>query len=98
MADFDPKTDVLNNAINEPGWTILDVRNDEELIRDGNLRDAGAKNWVHIPTPEVQAALALSASDFEVSVGFLAKESKHAIRPSTKRQNCQKKTTLSCTV
>ena len=31
MADFDPKTDVLNNAINEPGWTILDVRNADEL-------------------------------------------------------------------
>ena len=41
MSDFDPTTDVLNNAINQEGWTILDVRNDEELVRDGNLRDHG---------------------------------------------------------
>lgn len=97
MSDFDPKTDVLNNAINEPGWTILDVRNDEELTRDGNLRDAGAKNWVHIPTPEVQDALAMSASDFEVSI-TVENIKRHYLRPSTKRQNCQKTATLSSTV
>ena len=38
MADFDPKTDVLNNAINEPGWTILDVRNADELDQGIFLR------------------------------------------------------------
>lgn len=39
MADFDPKTDILNNAINEEGWQILDVRNADELQNDGNLKD-----------------------------------------------------------
>ena len=36
---FDPRTDILNNAINEEGWQILDVREPDEIIEDGNLRD-----------------------------------------------------------
>ena len=67
MSDFDPKTDILNNAINEPGWTILDIRNADELVNDGNLRDHGAKNWVHIPSTEVESALAMSPQTFQVS-------------------------------
>ena len=97
MTDFDPKTDILNNAINEEGWQILDVRNDDELQNDGNLRDQvrfqwmhspdlflyldyslinicfdwtlkGAKNWVHIPKPDVETAV--SNGTFEVYKSF----------------------------
>ena len=70
MSDFDPKTDILNNAINEPGWTILDIRNADELINDGNLRDYGAKNWVHIPSTEVESALSMSLETFQVSFDY----------------------------
>ena len=77
MSDFDPKTDVLNNAINEPGWTILDIRNDNELVDDGNLRDLGAKNWLHIPTPELTQALELAPEEFKAKYNAepLSKES-----------------------
>ena len=58
--------DVLNDAINHPDWIILDIREEDELVRDGNLRDQGnARNWVHIPSGQVAQALALSSTEFE---------------------------------
>ena len=47
-------------------FSILLSDNSPSYVRDGNLRDNGAKNWVHIPTPEVQSALELSDADFQV--------------------------------
>ena len=41
MCDFDPTKNTLNNAINDENWLIIDVRNEHELPRDGNLRDEG---------------------------------------------------------
>ena len=32
-----PAGDILNPTINEVGWIVMDVRNDDELINDGNL-------------------------------------------------------------
>ena len=67
--EFDPRSDTLNNALNEPRWTILDVRDEDELIRDGNLRDMGAENWVNVPLNELEEALELSPEEFEDKYG-----------------------------
>merc|ERR1711935_1286689 len=66
MSNTEKMGDVLNEAINRPNWIILDIREVEELARDGNLRDQGnAKNWLHIPSGDVAKALTLAASEFE---------------------------------
>ena len=48
----------------------MDVRNDDELAEDGNLRDLGATNWIHIPIPELEAALELPADEFEQKYNY----------------------------
>lgn len=56
-------TDVLNNAINETGWFIIDVRNKNELERDGLIE---AKNWKHIPEADLDGALDQIPSDVKI--------------------------------
>ena len=59
--------DVLNDAINEPGCTIVDVRNAEELVADGNLGAMGAENYVNIPKDQLEQAIKLTAEEFQVN-------------------------------
>lgn len=55
----------MNDAINEPGSLIVDVRNADELERDGNFGAMGVENWVHIPRNDIESAVKLSDADFQ---------------------------------
>merc|ERR1712131_94029 len=60
---------ILNNAINKETVFIVDCRNSDELINDGNLKSMGVKNVVNIPSEKVESALSLSPEDFKEKYG-----------------------------
>jgi len=59
-------TDTLNDAINEPGCYIVDVRSAGELETDGNLGAMGVTNWANVPRDQISEAANLSDADFKV--------------------------------
>ena len=59
------RTDILNNAINEPGWFILDVRYPNELERDGSIK---ATNWANIPEASVEEKISQIPNNVKIVV------------------------------